>query len=224
MGTISLREVALRLARIKEPTTKRIDHGWLLSLLREGDLRAGFEYPGFVRRWIPIQPTYWLNIDSGKFRSIRSDGEYTFKVRPRDFAEDYLNLVPSTPSESLKEEFRVFLEGVSRKFEVVIQDEEWKRFLVAHKMQEPTFDTPKVKGRGGRYPMAAWDKLAVIIPAYLLAHHSEKNQPPNYRTAAEQIYEMIVTSGIDKASVPKPDRLKDVISEVYRKKESILQR
>jgi hypothetical protein len=65
----------------------------------------------------------------------------------------------------------------------------------------------------------------VIIPAYLLAHHSKNEQPPSYKFAADEIYEIAnIKEGIDAASLPKPDRLKDVISEVYRAKQDILKK
>jgi hypothetical protein len=83
METITLREVALRLAKIKSPATSKIDDGRLLSLLRSGDLKAGFEFPGATKRWVSIECNYWVTVDSQKFRSIRSDEDYTYKVRLR---------------------------------------------------------------------------------------------------------------------------------------------
>lgn len=223
METIALREVALRLAKIKQPATKKIDDGQLLSLLRSDDLRAGFEFPGATKRWVPIERDYWLTVDSAKFRSIRSDEDYTFKVRLSEFAESYSRLVlDNSPSKSLKDEFRVALAAASRSYEVVVQSEEWKKYLVSHNLKEPPFDLPKPKGKGGRNPLAAWNHLAVIIPAYLLAHHSKTQQPPNYEVAADQIYDIALKKGIDPATVPQPGALKDVISNVYKEKESIL--
>ena len=223
METITLREAALRLAKIKQPGTKKIDDGQLLSLLRAGDLRAGFEFLGATRRWIPIDQNYWVTVDSAEFRSIRSDGGYTFKVRLRDFAKAYLQLIPDDPS-SLKREFQIALAAAATKYEVVVQAKEWKKYLSDHDLKEPAFDTPPSKGKGGRNPLVAWNRLSVIIPAYLLAHHSQREQSPNHEEAAAQIYRIAIDSGIDAASVPKPGSLKDVISEIYKEKQDILKK
>lgn len=224
METITLREVALRLAKIKQPTTRRIDDGQLLSLLRSGDLKAGFEFPGATKRWVPIERDYWLAVDSAKFRSIRSDEDYTFKVRLREFAEGYSQLVfDDSPSESLKDEFRVALAAASRSYEVVLQAEEWKKYLGNHNLNEPPFDAPPSKGKGGRTPLAAWRRLSVIIPAYLLAHHEKTHQPPNHAEAARQIREIAINKErIDAKSVPAQDTIEDVIGDIYRRTESIL--
>jgi hypothetical protein len=223
METITLREVALRLAKIKSPATSKIDDGQLLSLLRSGDLKAGFEFPGATKRWVPIEGNYWVTVDSQKLRSIRSDEDYTYKVRLSDFAQGYSRLVLSDSShETLKDEFPVALAAAPRRYEVVVQSEEWKKYLVSHDLKEPPFDLPKPKGKGGRNPLAGWNHLAVIIPAYLLAHHSKTRQPPNYEVAADQIYDIALKKGIDPATVPQPGALKDVISNVYKEKESIL--
>lgn len=225
METITLREVALRLAKIKQPTTRKIDSGQLLSLLKSGDLKAGFEFPGVTKRWVAIEPNYWLTIDSDKFRSIRSDGGYTFKVGLRDFADTYLRLVLNDSSnESLKAEFRVVLGQASRKYEVVVQAEEWKKYLDNHGLNEPPFDTPP-KGKGGRNPKAAWRQLSVTIPAYLLAHHDKTHEPPNHETAAGEIHQITMsTYTIDANSLPAPGTIKDVIGEIYQRKIYILKK
>jgi hypothetical protein len=69
--TLSLREVARRLAEAQSLRRARIDDGALLALLKAGRLKAGFEFPGLVTRWIPIPETYWLSIGSDKFSSVR---------------------------------------------------------------------------------------------------------------------------------------------------------
>jgi hypothetical protein len=44
-NTMTLREVALRLARLPGSLAGKIDDGKLLSLLKSGELKAGFFFP-----------------------------------------------------------------------------------------------------------------------------------------------------------------------------------
>jgi hypothetical protein len=222
METIPLREAALRLAKIRQPGTTKIDDGQLLSLLRAGDLRAGFEFLGATRRWIPIDRNYWVTVDSAKFRSIRSDGGYTFKVRLRDFAEIYSGLVLNDSS-SLKDELPIALAAASQSYEVVIQADEWKEYLSSHDLDNPPFDAPRAKGKGGRPALASWRPLCVIISAYLLEYHKTILQQPNHQTAADEIWR-IAARKIDAVSLPARDTIEDVIGEIYRKTQDILKK
>jgi hypothetical protein len=229
METITLRDVALRLAKLKQPTTKAIADTQLLSLLKSGELRAGFDFPGCTKRWVSIPSDYGLKIDSRRFRSIRKDEGATFKVSIRDFADKYSQLVfddveeqnvPTSSSNlSLKDEFRIALAAASRKYEVVVRTSECEEY----EKRQPAVIEPVVKGKGGRHPLTAWHELSVIIPAYLLAHHDERHQPPVYKDAGDEIYRIAREKDrIDANSLPKPDTLKDVISQIYRRKEDIL--
>src|SRR5271165_2703113 len=43
----------------------------LLGLLKTGELKAGFEFPGTKVCWIPIPTSYWTGVSSHKFGSLR---------------------------------------------------------------------------------------------------------------------------------------------------------
>jgi hypothetical protein len=224
METITLREVALRLAKIERPGTAGIADGQLLSLLKSGELQAGFDFPGYSRRWVPIPMDYWLKIDSRQFRSIRRDEKCTFKVRLSDVVDSFLELVfdstrPSLSTASLQDEFRSALTAASRRYEVVVQASKWKKYLERHQLAEPALRSPPMKGRGGRNPLPAWNRLAVIIPAYLLAYHDKQRDKPKYEEAAHEIYNIAKDKEVP--AIPAADTLKDVISEIYRIKENI---
>jgi hypothetical protein len=231
METITLRDVAIRLGKIKQPTTKAIADTQLLSLLKSGELKAGFDFPGRTKHWISIQPDYWLKIDSSKFRSIRRNEGATFKVSIRDFADEYSQLIfaeseiqnrATASNVSLKDEFRIGLQAAARKYEVVVQAGEWEDYLKRHQLREPVLIAQK--GKGGRNPKAAWRELAEIIPAYLLACQAERLQPPRYETAADEIFKIAIDKGIDANSLPQPSTLKDVISRIFEMKTDVLKK
>jgi hypothetical protein len=231
METITLRDVALKLAKIEEPTTRAIADTQLLSLLKSGELKAGFEFPGRTKHWVAIHPDYWLQIDSRRFRSIRKNQGATFKVSVRDFADEYLKLIFANfeienglkaSNESLKDELRITLRAATQKYEVVMQARQWEDYRRRHNLPDPSFFVPAAKGKGGRHPLAAWRKLSVIIPAYLLAHHAERHQPPAHDTAAEEILQIAKGKGFDANSLPQPDTLSDVISQIYKMQNEVL--
>jgi hypothetical protein len=90
--TITLRDVGRRLARLPSSKTGGIADGKLLGLLKAGELKAGFYFPGPYLSWIPISPSYWAGISSDQFTSIRRSDKKnlrgTFKVWPAPGSED----------------------------------------------------------------------------------------------------------------------------------------
>ena len=225
--TISLRNVALRLAKIRQPTTTKIHEGRLLALLKSGALTAGFEFPGPVRRWISLDANYWLTVDSKKFGSIRSDGTRTYNIKIVDCAEAFSRSVFGDNSEGSaatlsKEELVRVLASASAKFEVVIQVRELQRYLDREGLKENPFDLVPPKGPGGAPAKGAWNKLAVFIPAYLLAHHEKNNERPKFAAAAVRIVEIAIRSDVPPQSIPDERTLEDTLSRIYTEKEKIL--
>jgi hypothetical protein len=226
--TISLRDVALRLAKIRQPTTNRIHEGRLLSLLRSGALTAGFEFPGPARRWISLDSNYWLTVDGEKFASIRSDGARTYKIKITDCAEAFSKAVfgnKRTESSAAlsKEELARVLMSASARFEVVIQAQELQRYLDSEGIKENPFDwAPTTSRGGGTPPKQAWNKLAVIIPACLLAHHEKHPERPKFEPAAMEIIAIAAEHGVSPQSLPAKSTLEDTLSKIYTEKERIL--
>jgi hypothetical protein len=226
METITLRELALRLEKIERPKSKAIADGKLLGLLKAGELKAGFHFRGRTVRWVPIEPDYWRTVSSSRFRSIRREGGRVYKVNISPFANTYIESLTEIKEQKNKDsqielldEFKATLSAASRKYEVVVNVEEWERYLRTHSLAEPS----GAIGRGGRHPLAAWRKLVPIIPAYLLAYQEKYHQPVNYEQAGKQIHTYAKNKGrIDAASLPSPDTIKDVISEIYALKTTIL--
>jgi len=64
--TITLREAARQLARKENPKGKAIQSSNLLSVLRSGELKAGF-YFWDGTTWIEIPDAHWGKINSTKF-------------------------------------------------------------------------------------------------------------------------------------------------------------
>src|SRR5271170_6566483 len=72
--TITLRDAARRFARAKNPKAQGIQASELFSLLRAGELRAGFYILGGTA-WIGIPISYWEGLKIEKFRKIARNSE-----------------------------------------------------------------------------------------------------------------------------------------------------
>jgi hypothetical protein len=138
---ISLREVARRLPKVLKLPNKTAASR-LLSLLKSGDLEAGFQFPGKATRWIPISTNYWARIGTDKIRSlVRKSGDKkkpgTYKVRVSEFADQLVQAVAQELRQGLAdgetkasvdlmlEEFRGALSAASERYEVG-----WRRLSI----------------------------------------------------------------------------------------------
>jgi hypothetical protein len=225
METVTLRHIALQLAKFNDRKSRGINYVKLLGLLQSGQLKAGFYFPGREMRWVPIEPSYWQTVPSKKLKSVRRDGGEVFKVRIGDFGRTYVDMLKADRPESKKlsiesamQEFEVALLASSESHEVLVPLAEWDRYLKGRGISESTGS----KARGGRHPKAAWNELAVYIAAYLHAYHQKHKQPVNYETAAKEIHKFAIDDGIDPASLPASGTIKDVISKVYVAAQNIL--
>ena len=95
---LPLRQVALLLGNIQRLPNSRHDVSGLLRLLKAGELKAGFEFPGTRVFWIPISTSYWTGVSSDKFRALRYQSgdklkQGTYKVRISDFVDEYIQVV-----------------------------------------------------------------------------------------------------------------------------------
>ena len=100
---IALREVAIRLARIRRLRAGKIPVPALLGLLKSGELNAGFQFPGATVTWIPIPTSYWTGISTHKFRSLQYKAgdkhkKGTYEVKIAEFIDEYLQIKAQSSS------------------------------------------------------------------------------------------------------------------------------
>jgi hypothetical protein len=223
--TIPLREVALRLARLPKSGTGRIADGKLLGLLQAGDLKAGFHFPRKLASWIPISRTYWARVSSDKFRSIRRSEKYklsgTFKVRLSDVADEYvevtrLEIDQRGSTDNIWHEIKETLAAASRRFEVLIREQDWDDYLKKHDLEEPI----RVgKSKGGRNPKEGWRELCVLMGAYIAKHHRTTKEAPKIEEASRHIHKIAEDENI--AGLPAWSTIKGVLTKIYSKADNI---
>ena len=172
--TISLRDIGRRLAPLQQSRDK-VASDELLSLLKSGEIAAGFRFPGSAILWVKIPTHYWAQVTSAEFRQIRhsrnrkNSGVYT--VSPGDFAEDIVTQVNEQlekKKSEASEEWKAVLKATTRSYEVEITEREWADYLVRHNLTEPG---PEIKSKSGRNQKKGWRDLSIIISAYIIKHY-----------------------------------------------------
>jgi hypothetical protein len=231
-NTITLRDVAQRLARLPATQSGRVADSKLLGLLKSGDLNAGFVFPGRVAMWIAIPETYWATVSSYAFRSIRrSDDDDrqtgTYQVRISRFASEYVlamkhqingehTLSEEGTTATLYDELKSALSHSSRRFEVVIREQEWLSYLARNNINEPS---PSSKSKQGRAEKTGWRELSVIIGAYLIKHRQTTSEEMKLHLAAEHIHSLAKSSEI--SGLPSAATIKDTLSKIRAKADEI---
>jgi hypothetical protein len=217
--TVPLRIIARRLPKVLNRRA-RTATGDLLSLLRSGELKAGFDFPGRVKRWISIPASYWAGIGSDQFRTLHYEKGNkhkpgTFKVRISQFADEFVQAVSSDlengsrETASLLDELKGALSAASRRYEVVITEQEWKSYLQKHNLSEP----PDLNPKAGRHQLPAWRDIAIVIGAYLIKHHAtEKEKPLKIEEAAKKIHDIAKNKEI--SGMPAWTTIKDILSQM----------
>src|SRR6476469_2936201 len=138
--TMFLRDAALRLARTRNPKTNRIQSSKLFSALQTGERKAGV-YILNGTEWIEIPETYWLGINSNKFRRIaRTDdpksGTYTLRVTefPGEVARIICNEIRLNEESSRKHQTELasitdVIKATAQQYEVVVKTKEFQQYL-----------------------------------------------------------------------------------------------
>ena len=233
MNTITLRDVALRLARLPGSRSSKIADGELLGLLKSGELKAGFFFSGGSSLWIPIPTHYWANVSSHAFRSIgRSDDDEhqlgTYTVRITKFADEYVSALmqqqrhqgDDTAGQTnglLLTELKLALSHASRCFEALIPETEWSRYLELHNIEEQHLAT---KSKSGRHQREGWRDVAVIIGAYIIKHlETAPNLTIKNELAADKIHAIAVNDQV--RGLPSKSTIKDLLGRIRSKAESI---
>ena len=223
-ATITLRTIARRLPKLLK-IKKKTAISELLSLLRSGQLSAGFQFPGRVVRWISIPPSYWAKIDANKLRTLgyeRGDPKRpgTFKVGIPPFADELVrrvadelrnNTVKSkeiNSAEAALAELRQALSLASERYEVVILEQVWTNYLQQNKMSEPAYKEPKA----GRDEKVGWRDLTIIIGAYVLKHREITDEKIKVEESAKKIHEIAKAQNV--TDLPAWPTIKDALSKI----------
>ena len=214
--SISLRDAGLRLAQSLN-SNEKVASGKLLSLLKAGQINAGFQFPGTTVWWIKIPTQYWASVSTDKFRVIRfseTRSSGAFKVPLGDFANEIVAQISQQREGEhapTSEEWKAVLKATTRKYEVEIIEREWAAFLARnaeYSMQIPS----KQKSNSGRHQKEGWRDLSVIIGAYIMKHCETTKELIKIEEASIKIYDIAKSDEI--RDLPAPSTIKDVISKI----------
>jgi hypothetical protein len=219
---LTLREVALLLGKIVRLPNGKPDVRRLLALLKAEELNAGFEYPGIRMYWIRIPKSYWAGVNSRKFGVLwfRTDDPRTgtYQVRIADFADEFFQVVSqeAAGTDAVLEEMKKALSAARRRYEVVITNVEWTKYL--ERNQIPTSALQK-RSYAGRPPKDVWHQLAPIIAAQVITLDKQILDSRDYSSIAKSVYALANEEGIK--GLPIVDTIKDVISKAFAQAEKL---
>jgi hypothetical protein len=195
--SISLHDAGVQLAQLLH-SKEKVASGKLLSLLKAGEIEAGFQFFGSTVWWIKIPTRYWATVSTDKFRVIRFTRKSTsgaFKIRLGEFADEIIAQISQQlecQSAPTSEEWKALLKATTLQYEVEIIEREWANFLGSYAAQLPL----EKKSGSGRYAKTGWRNLSVIIGAYILKHCKTTNEEIKIQEANENIYKIAKREGI----------------------------
>jgi hypothetical protein len=218
--TMILRDAALRLVRTRNPKTNRIQSSKLLSVLRSGDLKAGFYIlDGTV--WIEIPVTYWLGINSIKFRRIaRTDDPKsgTYPIRANKFPDQVASIICSKIEsnerasgqhqiESGLESVADVIEATARPYEATIKTKDFLDYLQRQGLEEN-----KATSNVGKRRKQSWRELCSYMAAYFAAHQRDRGaEPLKIKQAKDDIHKFAMEDEVK--DLPAEDTIKEQISK-----------
>jgi hypothetical protein len=224
--TMPLRDAAQSLARAKNPKAKGIQSSKLLSLLKSGELKAGFYILG-GSIWIEIPLAYWETIGVDKFRIGRSRDDPksgTYKLSLSRFAPEVAKVIckqldanekSSARHESSKTELlTAVVDSATKSYEVTVKTKDFQEYLNSHGPEEPI-----TAAKGGRHRKEGWREICSYMAAYMTAHQRDL---PEVRMKIKETSEEIFR-------LAKADEVKDppsagTIKEEISKAMSLLQK
>jgi hypothetical protein len=219
---LTLREVALQLGKIDRLPNGKPDVHRLLALLKAEELKAGFEYPGIKVYWIRIPKSYWAGVNSRKFGVLWYKADYpksgTYQVQITDFAGEFDQVVSqeTTGTDAVLAEMKNALFAARRRYEVVITNEEWTKYLERH--QIPASALQK-RSYAGRPPKDLWRQLAPIIASRMMTLDKQLLDSRDYSSIARSVCTLGNEEGIER--LPGVDEIKDVISKAFAQAEKL---
>jgi hypothetical protein len=213
-STLTLRTVARELGAFLNPDRPRTADVKLLGLLRSGQIKAGFDFPGLVTRWISIPEPYWMRISSDEFARIRRSDARAYKVRLSLFAAEYLEVIEhdegGAPSKQGLNELKAALKTASHQYEVVIRERDWNEYKERYSISASP--QTKRRDRRGTREKTSWGHLLPIVAGYLMMLVG-KNKHQDYEAVAEMVLQLARNEGIE--DLPLADTIADKVASAY---------
>jgi hypothetical protein len=181
-----LREVARRLFgyhRYRQTLTRGKQE--LLQLLRDGDIKAAFDFPSTAHPSISIPAEFWLDVKSGRFQDLltwSSGKRRQFLVQPAKFIDQYVGWFDGSyhdgpsggePLPDASAELASALVNVNTKREAYILESEWARFVHDAGLEQVEHHEEPAKSTRGRRPLEAWEVILVEVAKELLARQMQ---------------------------------------------------
>ena len=175
MNLIDLRSAALRLEKANRGPKAKLRLPHLLTLLRDGRLKSGFDAPRPVDAWIEIPADYWKKVEMKRFRSLKAASDASFRVPIRDFADQCVEVLgsrlgnaPLTPTDSLKD-VALLLSISHHQFDVSVTEDHLDDHLRSARLQGLSNEDDQPAPVGA--PQKNWKEIAPLLAAYLLKKH-----------------------------------------------------
>src|SRR5262249_13634451 len=157
------------------PKGRTIQSSKLLSVLRSGELKAGF-YFWDGTTWIEIPDAHWGKINSTKFgigRKRRDPKSGTYRVRPNKFPTQVANALCGSeqPLERQgipsRERLVAVIQETTKWYEVTIKTKDFSEYL-QRRFPEENNATSNVGA-----PRKAWREVCSYMAAYFAAHQRD---------------------------------------------------
>lgn len=222
VATISLHDAGQRLAELRS-SREQVACGRLLSLLKTGQLKSGFQFSaGQTLSWITIPAHFWVRVSSDKFKMIRysktAAKSGAFTVRLGQFPEEVVAQINEAPGnkQPASDIWQGVLAATSHRYEVMILEADWTAYEEQSRSSQPA---PKKKSKLGR-PEKNWKELCVIIGAYILKHHRVSPEDKiKVELASEKIHKIAEDDQV--FDLPSAPSIKDALSNILSRAEVI---
>jgi hypothetical protein len=211
--TTTLRDAARCLAR----STKGhgIQSSNLLSILRSGELKAGFYFLNGTT-WIEIPFEYWHAIDSIKFRRIgRSDDPRsgTYKIRATEFPDQISRIICAkieNKQTASVEAVTEVVDAAAKSYEVVV-----KTSALSEYRQRPGYAEEKTTSNAGAPRKEGWREVCSYMGAYMAAHYRDTPQDRlKIGNSAREIFALAKADEVP--DLPSADSIKDQVSKATK--------
>jgi hypothetical protein len=213
MSIVSLSEISYRLGQFYSPPRKAANER-LLSLLKSGELKAGFYYLSEQPVWIALASKYWLSVSSDGFLLTDDAEAKTKTIRIGELAGEFLRvLCPNSTAitPATWKEVENALRTASTRYEVVVQENDWSAYLTRNRLEYPPKES---RTRVGRPEKPSWRKLAVIMGAYMMERTGYDPEQIKLASEAQEIYERAEKANIN--DLPSVETISDCLSEIRK--------
>jgi hypothetical protein len=222
--TITLREAASRLARIRNPKGTGIESSKLLNVLRSGHLNAGFYFLDGTA-WIEIPLSYWRSIGGEKFRQIARNPDDpssgTYKIRAATFPDQIADIICKAIEEkmttvgehkagAMRVPVTAVVSAAAKSYEVLIKSAEFIDYLRRNELQE-TATTSNV----GAPRKEGWRDICSYMAAYMTAH--QRGLPEvrmKIEETSDEIFRLATADGVK--DLPSAGTIKEELSKAIK--------